>query len=314
MLRRDRSQKSVGRYRCAAAVVLAGVLAILVAPASATDAPAFTSAAEGRGCVLAAETERAVTRIAGGDTLHLDDGSEIRLAGILVPRRPLIATGDAPWLPAEQSAQALSRLVLGRTVAISAPPARRADRYGRRIAHAFVVTAGERHWVQGRMLAEGHARAHALDGDSCFEAMLRVEGEARAFGRGLWSNAAYRVRRATATGELMRLRSTFQLVEGRVISAASVRGAVYLNFGSLWRTDFTAGMLRRRQEGGGKPQVLLDPAKMEGRTVRVRGWIERSNGPFIEITHPSQIEVLDAPAGPVPSSDAATGDKIHAER
>ncbi|MGQ0674398.1 MAG: thermonuclease family protein [Hyphomicrobium sp.] len=290
---------------------LTGGLALLIIPCSAaepTRAPA--SPTTGPACILTTEAERAVTRIAGADTLQLDDGSELRLAGILPPRRPLTASGDAPWPPGEQAIQALSRLVIGRTIAVAAASGRRTDRYGRKIAHAFVLGDGQPQWVQGRLLTEGHARAHALDGDTCLAAMLRREGEARAFGRGSWSNAAYKIRSATATAELMRLRSTFQIVEGRVRSAATVRGAVYLNFGPLWRTDFTAGLLKRRQQGSAEPSNLLDTAALQGRRVRVRGWIERNNGPFIEITHPSEIELLDAPSAPIATRPAPLPDAV----
>jgi micrococcal nuclease len=31
---------------------------------------------------------------------------------------------------------------------------------------------------------------------------------------------------------------------------------------------------------------------LNGKTIRVRGWVRNYNGPLIEITHPQQIEVL----------------------
>jgi micrococcal nuclease len=37
----------------------------------------------------------------------------------------------------------------------------------------------------------------------------------------------------------------------------------------------------------------LDFRALEGRRVRVRGWIERRAGPAIEVRHPSQIEVVE---------------------
>ena len=37
----------------------------------------------------------------------------------------------------------------------------------------------------------------------------------------------------------------------------------------------------------------VDPTSLEGRRVRVRGWLQSLNGPMIEVTHPEQIEVLE---------------------
>ena len=36
----------------------------------------------------------------------------------------------------------------------------------------------------------------------------------------------------------------------------------------------------------------LDPLRLEGALVRVRGWVDERDGPRIEVTHPEQIEVL----------------------
>jgi len=70
-----------------------------------------------------------------------------------------------------------------------------------------------------------------------------------------------------------------------------VRGTVYLNTGADWRNDFTARLER--------PAVSLfaeagrDVAALKGKRVRIRGWLRLYNGPFIDVTHPQQIEVLD---------------------
>ncbi len=84
--------------------------------------------------------------------------------------------------------------------------------------------------------------------------------------------------------------NSFQLVEGRVATAANVRGRVYLNFGEDWKTDFTVlapSSVRRMFEKKG-----IDLALLGGSVVRVRGWVKSWNGPMIELTHPEQLEIL----------------------
>jgi micrococcal nuclease len=83
---------------------------------------------------------------------------------------------------------------------------------------------------------------------------------------------------------------TFQVVEGVVVEAATVRGRIYLNFGRDYRTDFTVVIdeddLDAFEDAGLAPETLA------GRRIRVRGWIDMYNGPMIAVTHPEQIEVL----------------------
>ena len=96
---------------------------------------------------------------------------------------------------------------------------------------------------------------------------------------------------------LTRIRSTFQLVEGRIAGVAQVRGMIYLNFDADWRRAFSAALRRsdRGLLGGGAG----NPKELAGRLVRVRGWIEQrtgtATGPTIELSTAGQIEVLDDP-------------------
>ena len=39
-------------------------------------------------------------------------------------------------------------------------------------------------------------------------------------------------------------------------------------------------------------RATLDPVKLGGALVRVRGWIDDRDGPRVAVTHPEQIEVL----------------------
>ena len=82
----------------------------------------------------------------------------------------------------------------------------------------------------------------------------------------------------------------YELVEGRVVEAATVRKRTYLNFGADWRSDFTVSLAPKV----GKLFVAegIDPLSYQGKLIRVRGWLKSYNGPLIEATHPEQIEVI----------------------
>lgn len=249
---------------------------------------------------------RTVTRIVDGETVALDDGSELRLLGALVPRAVDVGAPAGQW-PAELAAAAeLSALLLGRSIEL-ALGGERVDRYGRLRAHAFVRDAEGVRWVQGHLLRQGLARAFAQAGDpigdrDCLEALLAAEREAREARRGLWADAAYAIRQASRPAELARYRNTFQVVEGRVVRVAQVRGALHLNFSRDRRTGFSASLR------GDDLQLLGiyrdDPSQLAGRRVRMRGWIELRPAPAIDLSAAGLVEVLDEP-GAGAGTDAA---------
>lgn len=251
--------------------IVATMLLIAGLPAFAADA------------LVAGGTAR-VSGIVDGDTLVLEDGRQVRLVGIQAPKLPLGRSHVAIQPLAEDARAALAELTLGRTVRLSFGN-RRVDRYDRRLAHLHDESG---RWIQGNLLRRGLARVYSFrDNRSLVADMLTLEREARRADRGIWGHAFYRVR---SVAETSRHLDSFQLVEGRVLAAAEVRGRTYLNFGDDWRTDFTVTVSprdRRRFR-----QAPFDLLALEGRRVRVRGWLYRRNGPMIDVTHPEQIELL----------------------
>lgn len=226
-----------------------------------------------------------VVVVVDGDTVMLEDGRQVRLVGIQAPKLPLGRDGFEPWPLAEAAKSQLETLALGKTVRLGYG-GRRLDRHGRVLAH---LTTREGRWLQGEMLRAGLARTFSFrDNRSRVLEMLSLEREARAGRRGVWAEPFYAVRRAEALEQEI---GSFQLVDGRVLAAARVRGRIYLNFGADWKTDFTITLdpkTRRLFEAEG-----IDWAAFEGKLLRVRGWIDSFNGPMIEVSHPEQIELLE---------------------
>lgn len=277
------------------AVLLAAVGSLLVAstrPAQAGEEASLACSG------LTAGSARTVARVLDGETVALDDGSELRLIGALAPRAIDAGAEPGMWPAETATAGELRALLLGRTVEL-AFGGERNDRYGRLQAQVFVRDGDARQWVQGHLLEQGLARAYAVAGNrGCGDALLAAERSAREARRGLWSDAAYRPRPADRVAELARLRSTFQVVEGRVAGVAQVRGMIYLNFAADWRRAFSVALRRndRALLGAG----ASNPKTLEGRLVRVRGWIEQRSGPSsaptIELSTAGLIELLDEPA------------------
>ena len=225
-----------------------------------------------------------VTEIVDGDTVVLADGWEVRLVSIQAPKLPLGRVGFEPWPLADEAKAALASLCLGRDVRLAYGGAR-GDRYGRVLAH-LVDDNGL--WIQGALLDAGMARVYGFaDNRELLPEMLAREAVARERRIGIWAHPFYAVR---TPEEAERYLGHFELIQGRVVDVAVVRGRVYLNFGADWRRDFTATLaspVRRLFEAEG-----IDPMIYRGRIVRVRGWLKSYNGPMVDITHPEQIEVV----------------------
>jgi micrococcal nuclease len=236
-----------------------------------------------------ADADPVVEEVVDGDTVVLDrpvDGAlQVRLVGLQAPKLPLGRPNFPVWPLAAESKRALEDLVLGKPVELRYG-GRRMDRHGRLLAHLHGPGGI---WVQGEMLGAGMARVYSFPDNRWKVAeMLAIEGRARAAGRGIWGDAFYAVRNPA---EAARHMDTFQLVEGRVLDAAKVKGRVYLNFGIDWRTDFTVSISARPLRLFTKSGI--DALALEGRVVRARGWLKRRNGPMIEATHPEQIELAE---------------------
>lgn len=272
------------------------LLALFSGAALHTMAAAADSAVPALVCAgLSPGPARTVSRIVDGETLALDDGSELRLIGALAPRALDVGTEPGRWLWEARSREALEGLVLGKSIELVFG-GERLDRYGRLVAQAYLIEGDQRRWVQGHLLAEGFARAYALAGNrACSQELLAAEKTARETRRGLWGEAAYQVRQADSPGELSGYRTTFQVVEGRVARVALVRGVIHLNFDRNWRQAFSASLRNADRSLLG---AAGDPKALEGRQVRVRGWIEGSARPAIDLSSGGLIEIWPPDAGP----------------
>ena len=257
---------------------------------------------------LEAGPTRTVTRIIDGETLALDDGSELRLAGTLAPRAIDVGAVPGTWRMETAAIDALQAFVLGKTIEIRFD-GERSDRYGRIKGHAFLKADDGPGWVQGHLLKAGLARAYSLGADrGCAAELLAAERMAREVRLGVWGEAAYVVRAAEPSAALLRHLATFQLVEGRVARVASTRSTVYLNFGGTGRRrGFSVSLKLADRDRLGA--FAANPKGLEGSLVRVRGWIaQRSGEPAIDLSAAGDLEgIANGEAAPDSNPRTARG-------
>jgi len=231
-------------------------------------------AAAAAACAFEPQGEGRVTAVIDARSFRLDDGREVRLAGIE---------------PADKAkgAAALSAILTGRDVTLrgedDAP-----DRYGRQ--PAFVFLTGSEAPVQSDLLKQGDALVSA-DGTSkdCAAALSAAEAEARQAKRGTWGDPAA-IKNAESPGDILSGIGRFTVVEGRVLSVRQAGATTYLNFGRNWTRDFAVTISRRMIpafEAAG-----LAPKSLENRRIRVRGFIEARGGPRMELLRVGQLEML----------------------
>jgi micrococcal nuclease len=260
----------------------------------------FLSPASAEPCRLETGGTHSVAKVIDGETLVLDDGREVRLIGALAPKAIEVGAQAGTWPPESAAHEALTALVLAKTITLKFAT-EQTDRYGRLLAQVFVHEGEARRWVQAALIADGHARLYALkDQRACLADLAAAEDAARTQSFGLWAHAAYAVRDSRRVRDLIRLAGSFQIVEGTIVSAAEGREAVYLNFGRSRQWDFTVEIKPGDRDMLGA--LGGDVKALEGRRVRVRGWIELRGGPMIDVTSSGHVALLDSAA---PATDAA---------
>lgn len=267
------------------------------------------------GCPLTVTESADVTAVVDGRTLRLLDGREVLLAGIEVDLGPAGDDGGAGPSPESGAAAGILRALMppGRAIVIGRSGREdEPDRWGRVVAHVLLPgvpagsleprggasPAGSRsraaapRWttLQNLLVSRGLALVDGKIGGPCRNTLLAAEREARDARRGLWAAPGAVALPAEAPEKILRRRGHFALVEGTVLSVGHGAATVYLNFGRRWSQDVTVTIARRiakRLAAAG-----LDPDRLAGRRVAVRGIVETWGGPRIEVLRPEQIAIV----------------------
>jgi len=262
-------------------------------------------------CHLTPGPMHMVISVEDARTVVLEDGSSLRLSGLLPPFTPIskMASKGAArrWPPEMNAIAALEKLTVGNAITVADVNPKR-DRYGVLQAHIFVRTddLGEGAtprgasktlvWVQEHLLKNGRAQAYEPFGQSdCFEMLLSFEHEAQRNNLGIWAHPAFRAIRAGKTARLLKRRGSYVRVQGKVISVARRLTRTYLNFGNNWRTDFTITVPRFVIRA--HPAWAKDLQDMTSKTVEVEGFLTARNGPMIALEAPDQLRVLEQGGG-----------------
>lgn len=226
-------------------------------------------------CSFEPQGEGRVAAIIDARSFRLEDGREVRLAGI------------EPVESGTEGATALSAIIAGREVTLRGPDDA-PDRYGRQ--PAFVFVASSETPVQSELLARGEALySAAVTDQDCASLLSAAEAAGRAARQGIWADPAA-IKNTESPGDIMARIGRFTVAEGKVLSVRQAGATTYLNFGRNWTRGFAATISRRMLPAFDATGIGLK--SLENRRIRVRGWVEARGGPRIELLHVGQIELL----------------------
>ena len=218
-------------------------------------------------------------------TMKLANGDIIRLSGIHLTDYTTEHAG--PF--ALTALKILKDMLEGQKVTIYQTKKKdwgRTNRMGHTLAHIERQSDGS--WVQGTLVRLGLALVKTSQRTpEMAEPLYALEALAREEKLGIWAENSLILSANEAEQHL----NNFHIVEGKILSAALKKNRVYLNFGSNWRDDFTVSIAPEDKRVFSKAQI--NPLEWNGKTVRVRGWVEDYNGAYIEIDHPEAVEIIE---------------------
>ncbi len=226
-----------------------------------------------------------VSEIVNPLTIKLNDGRFIHLAGLDFPDLDFYNSGDLSIT----ANKILDDFLKNKKIIIYQTKSKdrgRINRMGHYIAH--VARADNEVWVQGMLLSLGIARMRTSKyNPEMAKQMLKLENTARNNKLGLWDMAEYKI---LTPEQAKKHIGSYQIVEGVINSASMRKNKLYLNFGNNWREDFTVSISAFNLKQFTRKNI--DPQQWNGKLIRVRGWIESYNGPYMEIDHPQRFEAL----------------------
>ena len=256
------------------------------------DTPSDFSELRSQGLVL-------IQKVVDPLRVQLQDGRIVQLAGIDIPDNDPVRPGPL----ASQAFDELQRLLMNKQATLYQTKNEgegRRNRMGHYLGH--LETHDGKFWVQGFLLKNGLARIQpGQENIEMATHMLALENEAIKHKRGLWAADKFGVLTTETAESAM---NAWAIVEGKITKTGMANNVSFLNFGEDWRKDFTIGLegeVRRQMAKRG-----LDAMALVGKNIRVRGWMESYNGPYIKLSNAIWLEILpDTP----PQANLATDKK-----
>lgn len=224
-----------------------------------------------------------IAKIIDGKLIEARDGTIIRLSEVEIPTTYKNNEFD---IQAKELLEKAAKGKQARLYVTQNPKRGRINRFGHSMAH-IVIKNGPH--LQSLLVSKGVARAlGSPDNYEMNEQLNATESLAIKDQKGVWKDLFFSIKNPD---NIERFLNSYQIAEGTIVSAASRSNRIYLNFGEDWKEDFTVSIAPERRKEFSR--LNLNPLDWVGKKIRVRGWVEKYNGPYVDILHPSRIELFD---------------------
>ena len=227
-----------------------------------------------------------VTQVITGDTFIINNNETIHLPAIYIPVSDPREAGKSM----QTAKKLLEELILNRYVNIYQVRNQNRGQYNALGHMEGYVVREDGLFIQAEMVAQGIAFAYPTQSHfDMAEKLYQSEMTARENNLGLWAEKEWAILDENQAKNAQM--DKFKIVEGVIERVISRNNIIYMNFDRDWRDDFTISADSQLRREFSKHNINL--MQLDGQLVRVRGWMREYNGPYIEIFHPSQLELID---------------------
>lgn len=226
------------------------------------------------GQVLADVRYETVRDVIDGDTIVLQSGEKVRLAGINTPE---LGHNERPPEPLAEEATRVLRKLIGQNQVVLEEATEPQDHHGRTLAY---LSSADGRSLQRQLLLKGLASAVAISPNLRYLASYSsAEAEARVESRGIWGLTHYRARSAQTTEQ----RGGYTFVHGTVRR---------IEISDKW---FVFGLAKHFvvliRRANWKRYFDYTPCSLDRIEIAVRGWVStRGKRSRLVITHPFMLE------------------------
>lgn len=219
----------------------------------------------------------------------IEDGRQLRFANIFFPNA---ATNNKP---SQKIISFLRRHLSSKTITFlqSSNP----DRYERIPAHIITTTQnGSQKWFQTQIIKAGMGlfmpeplakKYNAYCDSNALKQLLQSSSHQNTSDQDIALVPVY----AADNKALWELEGHFVIVEGVVLRTHMSEKNIFLNFGTEWKSDFTAVVSADSKVSLHKHFKSF--TDFEGKRLQVRGFLDLYNGPSMRLDHPLQVELLN---------------------
>lgn len=227
-----------------------------------------------------------VTKVIDPLRLEIDHKHIVQLTSIDFPDFDIYDSGPL----SVHAHEMMIDMLLNKQVRYYQKQDKKANGYTNRMGYKLVhlVRRDDNLWIQGFFVANGIARVRpSINNTETAEELMALENAAREEKTGLWADPAYAVLTPQTAEQAI---GHWGIIEGQIKTIGTAQNKIYMNFGDNWRNDFTIGIESQVRRAFSKKGI--DLLSISGKNIRVRGWVENYNGPYVNLMAPIWLEII----------------------